>query len=120
MSLRRDGVVVRGEYAISSILLEHGYNIDTLLLKYKGINWRDKANWKCNNNVHPSRVGMYDGISQHPLETVFIKSSWGVGEPYTSKYSSWIMAQYSGQSTTAGFFDRAAYLKSLSLSRLPN
>lgn len=114
-----DGVVVRGEYGISRVLLERGYNIDTLMLKYKGINWRDEEHWNCNNNVHPSRIGMYDGISQHPLETVFIKSSWGVGEPFTSHYSSWLTSQSIGEATTKGFFDKAGYQKSLSLSGMP-
>ena len=35
-----------------------------------------QENWKCNNNVHPSRHGTYDGIAFHPFETIFVKASW--------------------------------------------
>lgn len=115
----RDGVIVRGEYALSSHILEHGYNIDTLLLKYKGIDWRNRSNWRCNNNIHPSRIGTYDGISQHPLETMFIKTSWGVGEPYAGKYSSWIYKQQlnKGRDLTNGYFDHQGYLNAISAAK---
>lgn len=57
------------------------------------VDWRDARNWNCNNNVHPSRHGTYDGISMHPFETVFIKASWHVGEPFIDKYMEWAEAQ---------------------------
>jgi hypothetical protein len=54
-----------------------GYNIATLLSRYaRGIDWSDPQHWSCNDNVHPSRAGLYDGISMHPYETVFVKASW--------------------------------------------
>lgn len=43
----------------------------------QGINWRNPDHWACNDQVHPSRLGTYDGISQLPHETVFVK----VGNP---------------------------------------
>lgn len=57
------------------------------------MDWRDKRHWRCNNNVHPSRHGTYDTISMHPFETVYIKASWHVGEPFLDKYSAWMLAQ---------------------------
>jgi hypothetical protein len=57
------------------------------------VDWRDRRHWRCNNNVHPSRHGTYDAISMHPFETVYIKASWHVGEPFVDKYSAWMMAQ---------------------------
>lgn len=59
------------------------------------VDWRDRRHWRCNNNVHPSRHGTYDAISMHPFETVFIKASWHVGEPFLDKYSAWMLAQVS-------------------------
>ena len=57
------------------------------------MDWGDKSNWNCNNNVHPSRHGTYDGISMHPYETVFVKASWHVGHPFIDKYAEWAIAQ---------------------------
>lgn len=25
-----------------------GYNLDSLMLRYQGVDWRDRANWACN------------------------------------------------------------------------
>lgn len=62
------------------VLAQAGYNIATLLSRYaRGIDWSDPQHWACNDNVHPSRAGLYDGISMHPYETVFVKASWWVG-----------------------------------------
>lgn len=32
----------------SAAILAAGYNIDSLMLRYQGVDWRDKANWGCN------------------------------------------------------------------------
>lgn len=105
-----DGVVVMGEYGLSNVLLGKGYNIATLMSRYgKDIDWRDEKHWHCNNNVHPSRHGTYDGISMHPFETVFLKASWHVGEPFVSHYSAWFKSLAEGQDTTAGSFDEPMY-----------
>lgn len=110
---------MQGEYAISRILLEMNYNIDSLLMRYRGIDWRDQTSWMCNDNIHPSRIGMYDEMSQHPLETVFIKASWGVGEPYTSKYSKWIYLQHTGRNyaLTHGTLNLTGYQEGISATK---
>lgn len=72
-------------------------------------NWRDMANWNCNNNVHPSRHGTYDGISMHPYETMFVKESWHVGEPFLSRYTSWRKEHSAGRPGTEGSFDEDLY-----------
>jgi hypothetical protein len=70
-------IVVGGEYGLSVAQFSAGYNIATLLSRYaRGTDWSDPQHWACNDNVHPSRAGLYDGISVHPYETVFVKSSW--------------------------------------------
>lgn len=56
---RRDGNVLKcwhsmwdviwhGELGSSLAVLNAGYGIDSLMLRYQGVNWRDKANWACN------------------------------------------------------------------------
>ena len=89
-----DGIVVRGEYGLSTILLSAGHNIATLMSRYSpGINWQDSKHWGCNDQAHPSRHGTYDGISMHPFETVFVKASWHVGQPHLDRYSNWLWKQ---------------------------
>lgn len=107
--LCNDGVVVMGEYGISNVLMEHGWNLNTLMYKYKNVNWLDQRHWNCNSNAHPSRHGTYDGVSMNPLEVVFIKASWHVGEPFTSKYSDWLLAHAEGRPTTTGTFSEKLY-----------
>ncbi|CAL8465839.1 g5375 [Coccomyxa elongata] len=110
-----DGIVVKGEYGISNTILNAGYNIATLMSMYPvGVDWRDESHWHCNNNTHPSRRGTYDGISMHPFETVFLKASWHVGEPYTSHYTRWNLARATGDSNTAGTFDESQYYYAIS------
>jgi len=91
-----NGVIVAGEYAMSRILLDHGYNLDTLLFRYQGIDWRQKANWNCNGNIHPSRRGSNDGVDIQPLEVIFHKMHWvndghdsPVAEILTNKLMLW-------------------------------
>ena len=70
---------VKGEYGLSETLLGAGYNLATLMARYApSTDWRDQRHWRCNNNVHPSRHGTYDGISMHPFETVFTKARCGL------------------------------------------
>jgi hypothetical protein len=105
-----DGVVVMGEYGITAALFEKGYSVDTLMMKYSSdVDWHNPANWACNDQVHPSRHGTYDGISMNPLEVVFLKASWHVGEPFADKYAQWMATSLRGESTTAGSFDAAMY-----------
>ncbi len=46
----------------------------------QNVDWRQQRHWSCNNNVHPSRRGTYDGISMHPYETVRAAHArvWGI------------------------------------------
>ena len=105
-----DGVVVQGEYGLTKVLFEQGYNVATLLSMYpRDIDWRDRQHWNCNDNVHPSRHGTYNHMTMHPLETVFVKSSWHVGEPFTSHYSTWFAQHAHGAANTEGSFDELMY-----------
>ena len=71
--------IIHGEYGMSRAIFQANYSIATPLLAYRGVDWSD---WRwingktCNAFKHPSREGSYYGMSVHPLETVFIKTSW--------------------------------------------
>ena len=84
-----------GEFGLSNVITDNGYNIDCLLYKYENVDWTDKQNWIIYNNDHkfPSRKDKYDGISIHPFEVVFHKWYWFnddiVNYDYVKKYKQW-------------------------------
>jgi hypothetical protein len=41
------------ELGSSKAILDAGYSIDSLMLRYQGVDWRDKANWECNAGWAP-------------------------------------------------------------------
>ena len=105
-----NGIVLKNEYALTKSLLSRDYNIATLMSKYqKGTDWRSIIHWNCNDNVHPSRPGTYDGISLHPFETIFVKSSWHVADSFQYKYSEWREGHAINVSGTHGFYNKSMY-----------
>jgi hypothetical protein len=36
------------EMGSSAAILSAGYNIDSLMLRYQGVDWRNRSNWGCN------------------------------------------------------------------------
>lgn len=53
-------------------VLEAGYNIASLMLRYRGVDWRDMSSWDCNRRVNPVVELGYDGLNLHPLEIMFV------------------------------------------------
>ncbi|PNH09425.1 hypothetical protein TSOC_003954 [Tetrabaena socialis] len=117
-----EGIVVGGEYGITTTLLKAGHNIATLMTKYsRDVDWRDRRHWGCNDMVHPSRHGTYDGIAFHPYETVFVKSSWHVADPYTRRYGTWMTQHSEGDAGTDGEWNEQLYRYAISPeAQLPN
>ena len=56
-------------------VLEAGYNIASLMLRYRGVDWRDMSSWDCNRRVNPAIELAYDGLNLHPLEVMFVPLS---------------------------------------------
>lgn len=95
-------LVYKTERLISSAMLLNGYNIRSLLLKYKNVNWLNKNYWdyymwNTNNKYSdPEIPNNYDGLNVNPLEVMFIKNIRDVNEtrlksqsgidPETKKY----------------------------------
>jgi len=50
------------------LLLQAGYNLDCLMLRYQGVEWQDRSKWRCGAMVAPHQEGTYDGTSLNPLE----------------------------------------------------
>lgn len=59
---------VQGEVAASAAILQAGYGLDCLMLRYQGVDWQDKTKWQCGNMISPHQEGTYDGTSLNPLE----------------------------------------------------
>lgn len=41
--------------------------------RFQGVNWRDKANWGCNQRMNPTGEKWMDGITISPHELMFVK-----------------------------------------------
>ena len=79
-------------------------------MKYGEIDWRKKENWDCNKRVHPTRYNTYEGISVNPLEVVFHKPLWDIGNNNyllevnyneTLKYMKWARKRLKSESNTS-------------------
>jgi hypothetical protein len=80
----------------SLAIMESGHAIDTLMTKYQGVDWWNKATWTCNGKVRPDGELTYDGISLSPFETLFVPvndgavmSGWTAAKT-AEKYESWM------------------------------
>ena len=60
--------IYNGELAASKVVLDAGYNIGCLMLRYQGIDFRHPDNQRCNGGHNPLHVDSYDGVSVNPLE----------------------------------------------------
>lgn len=94
----KEEAIINGEYAMSTAIFKANYSIATPLLAYRDVDWSDSG-WiskrTCNSFLHPSREGSYYGMSIHPLETVFIKTSRAglprVRPQETDAYTRWAL-----------------------------
>lgn len=87
----------------SLAVLKAGYNLDTLLTRYQGIDWWSKKSWTCNGRMRPDGEMYYDGVSITPYETVFVPVSLGYAQNAWSfvktaaKYEEWMAAKADGK-----------------------
>lgn len=70
--------IVEGEIAAARAIFDAGYTIDSLMLRYQGVDWSDPEMNGCNDGMQPIQDGQYDGISVHPLEVMFMKVKSGM------------------------------------------
>ncbi|KAF8068311.1 UVR8 [Scenedesmus sp. PABB004] len=61
------------ELGSSKAVLDAGFNLGCLMLRYQGVDWRDRANWDCNARLTPTSEYSCDGTSLDPLEVLFVK-----------------------------------------------
>ena len=46
--------IYHSEVGASRAVLNAGYTLDSLMLRYKGVDWRNQSNWGCNGECVPS------------------------------------------------------------------
>lgn len=90
--------IFHSELGASLAILKAGYNLDSFMARYQGVDWRDEKNWRCNDGANPYGEYYYDGISLNPYEVVFVKvkgdmvqSGWSYAM-YAKKYEQWLEA----------------------------
>lgn len=70
-------VVVHSEIGSSRAILKAGFNIDCLMTRYQGLDWRSpalhSADAPCNAGLNPLQPGFNDNVDVHPLEVMFVK-----------------------------------------------
>ena len=77
--LSQENLIHRLERLITSSILNEGFGVKCLLLKYKNVDFRLKENWIASRWVKgkltcPEVPGNYDGIDVQPLEVMFTKN----------------------------------------------
>ena len=87
--------IYHAELGASAAILRAGYNVDCLLQRYQGYDWRDRRHWGCNNNRSPVGEGLFGGstLSLHDLMFVKVKTLLLADGDSTAmlavKYSGW-------------------------------
>lgn len=66
-------VIYHAELGASLAILKAGFNLHSMMMRYKNVDWRDSNNWNCNGNVAPHTPEGNNGSSIDPLEVVFVK-----------------------------------------------
>lgn len=69
---------VCSELGASAAILRAGYNLDSMMVRYQGVDWRNEDNWGCNFKYarkNPGRLsgsGGFDGnkLEQHYFDCV--------------------------------------------------
>ncbi|KAL4425923.1 hypothetical protein ABPG75_009939 [Micractinium tetrahymenae] len=96
------GTVLTSEIGASTVILEAGYNIDSLMMRYQGVDWRDVTarQLRCNGAYDPvAHTGWNAGINVDPLEVMFVKIKGyqrAAGWPHVQtaiKFAEWMRLQ---------------------------
>lgn len=70
--------------AACNLILSAGYNIDSLMVRYEGVDWRQSKFWACNRKLQPIGESGNDGVHLSPYEVIFVPfdhSSMHLKEP---------------------------------------
>lgn len=83
----------------SRAILNAGYNLDSFMLRYRGVDWTEPRNWGCNAKLNPVGEFFYDGTTISPFEVVFVamntlvvENNWSFARQ-SSIYQEWLRLQ---------------------------
>eukprot|EP00892_Ulva_mutabilis_P012446 jgi/Ulvmu1/9574/UM054_0004.1 len=63
--------VLHSELGASAAILTAGYNIDSFMGRYQGVDWRDERMWGCNGGENPLAAARVHTASLAPMEVMF-------------------------------------------------
>ena len=69
----RDEAIAKYELGASAAIMDKGYSVDCLMLRYQGVDWRAPEAAACNEMRNPFVPHYNDGIPINPLEVLFVK-----------------------------------------------
>ena len=86
-------IIMNKEIAMSTVIINEGYNIGCLLYAYKNINFKYPTwNYDKNNTIntdHCAPNNAYFGICINPYEVIFIKTNRNLCPEIVDKYTEW-------------------------------
>ncbi|KAL4542464.1 hypothetical protein Ndes2526B_g03942 [Nannochloris sp. 'desiccata'] len=93
------GVIDNSEIGASAEILKAGYNIDSLMVRYQGVDWHSQLAQNCNQKYNPLEEFQNDGTPMHIFEVLFVKVKEAMdGDKVkylyaaaAKKYSTWIV-----------------------------
>lgn len=80
-------------------VIKAGHTLDSLMVRYRGVDWQNQSNWGCNARHDPLMEWRYDGISVNPFEIMFVPMDLVVvenGYTYAKQaavYDAWLSLQ---------------------------
>ena len=84
------------ELGSSTAILEAGFNIGSLMTRYRGVDFRDDAYRSCNAKRNPALPGSNDGLELDPFEVVFVKSKTTISlahDHMVRRYSDYLLGR---------------------------
>lgn len=89
--------IYHSEVGSSAAMLAAGHNLGSLMVRYRGVDWRDRRAWGCNGGLGPALAEhANDGMSLDPYEVLFVKVSSGLlleqlaPAMTAAKYDAWL------------------------------
>jgi hypothetical protein len=87
--------IYNAEISATQIILKSGFGIDSLMLKYRGVDFRFDRTKKCVDTLNPTYNNAANGMTLDPLEVVFVKMKNDEAQDFDNRkrvgiYEKWI------------------------------
>eukprot|EP00892_Ulva_mutabilis_P000760 jgi/Ulvmu1/10685/UM067_0010.1 len=61
------------ELGASAVILDANYTLDSFMVRYQGVDWRNTSYWTCNDEADPYQYVIEDAVNLAPMELMFVK-----------------------------------------------